>query len=105
MASGDHSGTYVLTIRITNTNPTVISAFTVQVASYSFPAQVIDHPSLGILTRSGAQLGRIDAVQSYRGAINNDCVGISDVCTARQSSCCEDERGSGEKAFHILESG
>ncbi len=90
MSCGNDGSTYVLTIRVANTNPAVIGAFTVQVAGHGFSAQVVDHPPFGVLSRSGAQLGCINAVQSHRGAINNDGIGISNVSTPCQNSCSED---------------
>lgn len=79
MTGTNDCGTDIFAVGITDPDPAIVGPLTVQIALNGLAAQIFFHPAFCISAGAGFQLRRINAVEAHWGAVNNDCISISDI--------------------------
>lgn len=79
MTGTNDRGTDIFAVGITDPDPAIVGPLTVQIAFNGFAAQIFFHPAFCISASAGFQFRRINAVGAYWSAIDDDCIGISDI--------------------------
>jgi hypothetical protein len=71
--------TDIFAVGITDPNPAIIGPLTVQIAFNGFAAQIFLHPAFCFSAGAGFEFWCINAVEAHWGAVDNDCISISDI--------------------------